>query len=210
MATETVTYGRLLRGLTPPRIEPDTLAAGSGTLLRGTLLGRVLLSIAAAVAGTNTGNGTCTSQVLRAGAKAGVYTITCITKATAATFKVIDPQGYRCADAIAGTPYTGPIGFSIAQGNTVFEVADSFTITITGGFGSLKKVDPAAVDGSAVAECVLDADATLANAATTACSTITEGDLNEDAIILTEGDTIAAHRQELRARGIMLGTPVYL
>lgn len=82
------------------------------------------------VAGTNTGNGTIGTLTFGAKAKAGIYTLTCVTAAAnGGTFSVVDPDGYRLADAKVGVAYASShLGFTIADGAADFIVGDSFTI----------------------------------------------------------------------------------
>jgi hypothetical protein len=79
MTTETLVRDNLLAGGVPPVLGRGTLALGAGALTRGSVLGRILLAIAAAAAGeNNTGNGTCTGVALGVGAQVGTYTLTCV------------------------------------------------------------------------------------------------------------------------------------
>lgn len=77
--SDSFTPDRLLTGAMGVIAEAFTLLSGVGALVRGSVLGKVLLAISAAVAGQgNTGNGTVTGIALRAGAQIGSYVLTCI------------------------------------------------------------------------------------------------------------------------------------
>lgn len=206
--SDTLTRDNLIAGDYPIVRKAVTLLAGAGALVRGQVLGAINLAIAAAVAGTNQGNGTCASHALRAGAKVGTYTVTCITKTTAAVFSVIDPEGFRCKDALAGTPYTGPIGFSITQGNTVFEVGDSFTLVVSVP-ATIKhsKALASAVNGSQAVDCILLEAVTVGDSDVVAIAAFA-GEFNERAVTFTSPDTAATHRAAMRARGLHLASSV--
>lgn len=134
--------------------EQATLLAGDGgdrTVELGEVLGRILFStdITVTAGGGNTGNGTITGNALRAGAKLGTYTLTCIAAASnGGRFQVVDPDGYRLADALVAVAYAGQIGFTIGDGGTDFAVGDSFTLVVAAGSGKLVAFDQDAVDGS--------------------------------------------------------------
>lgn len=205
---ETMTPDRLLAGAVKnyPAIGV-TIAAGLPPLLRGSLLGKSTKGNPITADGAaNQGAGTIGATGLGSTAKLGVYTITCIVKATA-TFSVIDPDGFRLADAVAGVAYTGPINFTITQGNPVFELADSFTVTVPAGANTYKVCASGAVDGSQDPAGILceDVDPTLAPVAT---SMYVQGEFNEDAMTFGGLDTAATHKEALKATGIILRSPV--
>lgn len=102
-------------------------------------------------AGTNTGNGTCTSVTAGKQAKLGTYTLTCTAAATnGGTFKVVSPDGDALANATVGTAYTSEqLNFTLNDGATDFAVGDSFTIAVAAGSGKVVAYDQDAVDGSA-------------------------------------------------------------
>lgn len=85
-----------------------------------------------AVAG-NTGAGTITgSPTVGAGAKTGIYRITCIEPASGAgIFSVEDPDGIEVGVASAGVEFTGGgLTFTIADGDPDFAAGDAFIITV--------------------------------------------------------------------------------
>lgn len=199
---------RLFAGTNPTyTAEGVTLLAGSGTLKRGTVLAKITKAIASDH-GTNAGNGTISLVTLGKAAKLGVYKITCITKATAAVFNVIEPDGFRLADALAGTAYAGPVNFTLTQGGTVFEVGDSFTVTVSAGSGKCVIVDSSKVDGSQNPYGLLAEDATVPAAADLVSSAYITGEFNENALTFGGTDTAATHKEALKQKGIILRTPV--
>ena len=146
----------------------ETVTVLSGQNLKpGHVLGKVAVGTAtgAAVSG-NTGNGTIGTVSAGATAKAGVYTATCIEPAAnGGTFTVEDPDGVNVGTAMVGTPFAGPVVFTIADGTTDFVAGDRFTITVAAGSGKYKEYNPANTDGSQIAVAILYAavDATAAD-----------------------------------------------
>lgn len=134
-----------------------TVAQGQD-LQPGAVLGRITLAAAtaAAVAG-NTGNGTVGAVTVAAGAKPGVYKVTCIEPASnAGEFIVEDPDGITVGVATVAAAFTGGgLGFTIADGGTDFAAGDAFTVTVAPGSGRYKAWDPEAADGSAIVAGVL-------------------------------------------------------
>lgn len=149
-----------------------TVLAGSGSdrsLKIGTVMGARLFGapVIAAKAGGNTGNGALGSLGRRDGCKVGVYTLTCIAAAAnGGRFEVLDPDGYRMGDALAGVAYVSPqIGFTVSDGSADFVVGDGFTVTIPEGDGKVVGLDPSATDGTQLADCVLLAHVTAPDGA---------------------------------------------
>jgi hypothetical protein len=195
-------YDGLIGGTDPQRhTKVITLASGAGSLTRGTVLGKITKgAITAAAESSNTGNGNCDTLSLGANAKVGSYTV----KATAATtFSVIDPAGVRLADATAGTAYTGAINFTVTAGATAFVAGDSFTIAIAAGSEYYKKVNSANVDGSQIADCVLEYDADASSADVNA-TVFYSGMFNIEALTFGGTDTYATHLETLRDHDIYL------
>lgn len=147
----------------------EAIAVAAGQNLKaGAVIGKILVgaAVAAAAAG-NTGNGSVGAVTVGAGAKAGVYRVTCIEPATnAGKFTIEDPDGATIGVATVAVEFAaGGLAFTIADGATDFAAGDAFTITVAAGSGLYKAWDPAAADGSQVAAAVLYAatDASLAN-----------------------------------------------
>lgn len=97
-------------------------------LARGELV-MLLPEAAAAVAGTNTGNGTVGIVTAGKFAEVGTYTLT----ATAATkFAVVTPSGDLLKELTTGAAYaTDHIGLTITAGVVAFVAGDSFTVAVT-------------------------------------------------------------------------------
>jgi Bacteriophage lambda head decoration protein D len=145
-----------------------TIASGSGELEPGTVLGKITLAGAVAVAVVgNTGNGAIAAVVVGAGAKAGAYRVICIEPgADAGKFTVEDPDGVVVGVASVGVEFEGGgLTFTIADGATDFTAGDAFRITVAAGSGKYQPYDPANADGSGMAAGILygDADATAAD-----------------------------------------------
>lgn len=136
----------------------DAVTVLSGQNLQpGHVLGKVAVgtATAAAVSG-NTGNGAISAVSAGGTAKSGVYSAICIEPASnGGTFEVEDPDGLIVGTAVVGTPFAGPVNFSIADGATDFVAGDRFTITVAAGSGKYKEYNPANTDGSQTAVAIL-------------------------------------------------------
>ncbi len=183
-----------------------TLLSGQNCV-RGTVLGKISLGTASETHAGNTGNGAMILDVatpVLANARAGVYTVKCITAAAnAGTFRVTDPLGRVLGDvAVAGT-FADQIKFVIADGATDFIVGDTFLVTVAAGSGKYVKSLAAALDGSQEPDAILaeDTDASAADVATVAYF---RGMFNDAAVTLGAGQTVAAIREGLRIKGIDL------
>jgi hypothetical protein len=136
--------------------ESATVLSGQN-LKAGHVLGKVAVGTAtgAAVSG-NTGNGAISAVSAGATAKAGVYTANLIEPAAnGGTFSVEDPDGVNVGTAVVGTPFAGPVNFTIADGATDFAAGDRFAITVAAGSGKYKEYNPANTDGSQTAVAIL-------------------------------------------------------
>lgn len=184
-----------------------TILSGAGVLARGTVLGKITKAAGEAVKGAgNTGTATIGAVTLLAGAKVGTYKLACISVANhVGTFSVIDPDGYRLADAVQGVAYADDIAFTIAVvgAGTDTVVGDTFTIPVAAGSGKYKIVNSASVDGSQDAVGILceDINATSADVVTAA---YIRGEFNERELTFGGTDTADTHRAALEARGIIL------
>lgn len=149
-------------------ISRDTATVLAGQNLKaGHVLGKVTVGAAeGAAAAGNTGDGTLSDVAVGAAAKPGVYNITCIEPAAGAgAFAVEDPDGVTVGTAHVGTPFAGPVGFTLNAGTTDFAAGDKFTVTVAAGSGKYKEYNPANADGSETAVAVLldNVDATAAD-----------------------------------------------
>lgn len=136
--------------------ESATVLSGQN-LKAGHVLGKVAVGTAtgAAVSG-NTGNGAISAVSAGATAKAGVYTANLIEPAAnGGTFSVEDPDGVNVGTAVVGTPFAGPVNFTIADGATDFVAGDRFAIMVAAGSGKYKEYNPANTDGSQTAVAIL-------------------------------------------------------
>ncbi|EPY01388.1 head decoration protein [Magnetospirillum fulvum] len=179
-----------------------TILAGSGALELGTVLGARLLGAItiAAKAGGNTGNGGLGASALGIEAKVGAYTITCVAAAAnGGRFQVVDPDGYRLADATVGVAYAErQIGFTIADGATDYVVGDAFVLTVAAGDNKLVPLAPAAVDGTQRASDILLAPVTVAADADASAQMLTRQALViESGLIWPAGITDAARAAAL-------------
>jgi hypothetical protein len=118
-------------------ILPDTGVVPPKFFIHGDpSIGLVAAAAAAAVPGSNTGDGTVGSVVAYSGyTKTETITLTCVTAVTnGGVFEVhgslSGPLGLATV-GVSFAPVNGPISFTIADGTTDFIVGDSFTIATT-------------------------------------------------------------------------------
>ena len=208
----TYTPDALIGGTEIPLLtKVGTLIRGSGTVARGTVLGKITIGAATAAAksggnAANTGALTmdATTPIL-AGAKVGIYTARCIAAATnGGTFRVTDPEGFVLGDVAVGATFANDIKFAIADGTQDFIVGEGFDITIAAGSGYLKPVNSANVDGSAVAECINAQEVVVADGAESKAEVYTQGMFNGDKLVFGGSDTAATHVDRLRDLNIFL------
>jgi len=137
-----------------PNYSRDTVVVLANTTIKpNSPVGRVTLGAAtAAAAAGNTGNGTCGSVTVGAGALPGVYQVLFIEPVTnLGTFLLEDPNGKIVGRGFVGTAFSGSgLGFTIADGATDFVAGDRFTITVAAGSGKYIALDPTATNGAAV------------------------------------------------------------
>jgi hypothetical protein len=130
--------------------------SGQGVVEPGTVLGRILAA-AAAVAGTNTGNGTVTvGAAIGIRTQIGIYKLVCVAiAANAGTFNLYGPDGslIRQITVGGGATVSDHLTITIADGATDFAAGDSFTIEVTGG--DYEALDTAATTGEQAAAAVL-------------------------------------------------------
>lgn len=188
----------------PALTEDVTLASGEN-LLAGAVLGQVTVGSAtpAAVAG-NVGNGTIGAVTTGAGAKPGVYRLTCIEPATnAGKFTVEDPDGIEIGVATVAVAFTGILGFTIADGATDFASGDAFTITVAAGTLQYKRAVAAATDGSQTAKRILAKDVDASAGAVVAPVYMT-GEFAKNKLNFGAGHTATTVEAALRAENIYL------
>ncbi len=156
----------------------------------GTVLGRTLVSgAAAAVAGaSNTGNGTMGSITVSAHAIPGVYTLR-ITAASsnAGAFELLNANGSVVGTCNVASAFVGAgLAFTLADGATDFAVGDTFTITVS-GTEKWKIVENTASDGSAIARGVYIGTAAGGNVDATIAATT-----DTNVVILERGPVVVA------------------
>jgi hypothetical protein len=131
------------------------LAAGSGVLTAGMVLGLQLVGATAVAAalGANTGNPTFSAITVSAPAVAGAYVL----RMQDATHYVVEtPTGVEIGHGVAGAAFAaGGLGFTLTAGATPAVAGDSFTITPAAGSGQYAPYDPTKSDGTEVACAIL-------------------------------------------------------
>jgi hypothetical protein len=175
--------------------EPVTIASGEN-LTRGTLLGRIDAGAASVAAGGgNTGDGVLTMDAtnpVQAGAKAGDYTVTCITAATnGGSFQVTDPDGFSLGNVNVGSTFDDDIKFAIADGATDFIVGDVFTVTVAAGSGKYVKSLAASKDGSQTPVAILATNVDASGGDKTAPAYFT-GEFGVEMVVFGTGHTAAS------------------
>ena len=145
-----------------------TILAGSGSareLTTGMVLGKVTkgTATAAAVAGNSGGSTITASPTVGAGAKVGVYRLTCVLGGATGRFQVEDPDGIVIGHAIVGTQFTTHLTFTITDGTPDSAAGDAFTITVAAGSGKWVQLDLSGTTGTEDAAGILLLDATAAD-----------------------------------------------
>lgn len=147
--------------------EQVIIVSGAGKVIAGTVLGKIsaggAVSAAQAANAGNTGGGTLTlaNPAFAAGAKLGVYQITCTTGGADGTskFRVEDPDGVVVGTATGGAAFNKAIKFTIAHATANFVEGDGFTVTLNQASdeddGKYAPLDLAGTDGRQTAAAVL-------------------------------------------------------
>ena len=216
---EANTLGDVLKYEAPNLYSRDavTVLAGSGAdrvLPVGSVIAKRSKSDAAVTADAgNTGDGVATlaDPVLGANAEVGTYTITCVTAAAdGGVFEVLTPKGFVLPSITVGQAYAGAhINLTIADGATDFIVGDIFTLDVSGD-GKIVALDPAGVDGTALAIGIVAADMTAPDGTdTNGVAIVREAILADHAVQWPAGITAGQKAQaidDLEARGILIRT----
>lgn len=195
----------LIAGDFPLVTESATVLSGQGVVLRGTLMGKVRFGtpIVTPTVG-NTGSGAISAVSLDASAQVGTYVIAAVSVATNyATFGVFAPDGSTLPQLTTNTAYSSHIKLTVTDGAPDYIVGDSIKVVVPAGSGKLVKSLAASADGSQIPSAVLatNVDATSADASAV---TYVTGELNEGAVILGAGHTLASVKPALAARGVHL------
>lgn len=206
----------LIAGDFPVRADEITLANGAGSLVRGTLLGKVSVGALTAAGAASTpapAAATITaSPTVAAGSKAGVHTFECVVggSATASKWQHRDPDGIFVGTATGNTEYTGGgLTLTITDSGTDPVAGEAFKVTVTAAAGSgyYKKSLAAATDGSQTPVAILCEDADASSSTVTTLAYVS-GEFNSDAMTFGTGHTAASVKDGLSDRNIFLKTPV--
>lgn len=186
----------------------EVVTIGTGDLVAGQVLGKITKGAAAgaAVAG-NTGDGTITeTPTVAAGAKPGVYNLTCIEPASdAGEFIVEDPDGINIGVAVVGTEFSaGGLTFTIADGATDFVAGDAFTITVAEGSGKYVAFNQDGTDGSEVAAAILYDNTDASTAERDAVAIVRDAEVNGNDLTWPS-DIEAAEKTEAIAQLAAIG-----
>ena len=123
-------------------VTEDVLIAAGQNLVRGSVLGRVKVSVPTTGTLAGTGNGTCTVVSGGPNTKQGTYTITCVVLPVThgGTFRVTNPDGqdigfFTMPDTAGGTYAfkSDEINFTLTDGATNFDLTSIFTVAVTEG-----------------------------------------------------------------------------
>lgn len=131
-------------------VTEEILVAAGQNLSRGSVLGRVKVSVPSTgtADSNNTGDGTCTLVSGGSATKVGTYTIACIRAVTnGGDFEITDPNGNFVGrvQITAGAGGTGvfkseELNFTITE-DTDFAIGDKFTVEVTEGVPSTGTAD---------------------------------------------------------------------
>jgi hypothetical protein len=175
----------------------NIIAAGQN-LLKGTVLSEIKSTAAAAADAGNTGDGTVGDISVGPLVKKGVYQLIC----NGSGFNIISPEGDACGYAVADEPFTSrELNLTITASTAAFVAGDFFTITVS-GTGKHKMVAADATDGTGTAEQVLmlDVDALDADVPSKGWES---GEFDAALLIVPEGESIAAYRDQMRAKSMI-------
>ncbi|WP_198468997.1 head decoration protein [Acetomicrobium sp. S15 = DSM 107314] len=212
---EVFNFDNLFAGNVCPVVtDAVTIAAGTGSLERGSVLGKITKTLGTPASGTNDGDAEISGVEIKSNAQIGDYRMVCIVApssagANDATFAVYAPDGSRLEDAIQGTEYSnGHIKFTIGNATaTDSAIGDSFTVPVMAGSGAYVLVNSANTDGSGVVECILAEDIE-SSAETQKAAVYLTGEFNESELVFGGTDTAAMHKAAARAKGIFFKTAV--
>lgn len=166
--------------------EAVAIAAGSGVLLAGTVIGKITTgstASAAAFAG-NTGNGTMGTITVSAGALPGVYKLVIIEPATdAGKFSVEGPDGKVIGTGTVAVAFSkGGLAFTLADGSADFIAGDGFDITVAAGSGKWAGYDDGNTNGTQTALGVLMQKVDATSVEVTATALVRIASVKKDAL----------------------------
>lgn len=202
------THDKLIGGDFSLVTDAETLLDGQ-TVLRGGILGKVSVGAVPTTGtadGGNTGNGTVTSVTGGVDVKVGAYLVTCTVAVTnGGTFVVTDPDGNFVAQGIILAGAGGVIAITSTQINltitdagTDFAVDDFFTITVAAGSGKMQLIDSTAIDGSG-APYAVSSEASAPSGADATITVYKTGQFNVIGLSVGGSDTVAQHKEAMRA-----------
>lgn len=214
MATQTQSYGLttesaslndIVAGDFPIVTAPILLAAGSGTLTRGTVLGRKKGSATIAAAPGNTGDASLAAVSVTTGANAepGTYVLTCTAESSnGGTFSVVSPSGIPLANLTVASAYaTSHIALTLPDGAEDWATGDVVLVTVVDDGEWVAYDADGTHDGRRVARAILATDSvTLDDTDSTAATAFVTGMFRGAA--LTGADS--AGRAQLAARAIFV------
>lgn len=181
-------------------------------LVYGSLLGPVLDDAVATVTpgtpvsgtGGTVGNGAVGTWTCDDGAQEGTWLIE-ITKAAtnAGNFTVKRPDGTIDGVGTVGVAYNGGINGTLGDGSNDWLEHDYIPVVVSYASKKYKLATSAATDGSANVDYILaqDVDASGGDVEAMVFET---GKFNEEALTLGAGITVAAVRERLRGKGILI------
>lgn len=177
--------------------EAITLAAGTGTLARGTVLGKLTKSSAVAAKVSGTGNGDVAAAAVTLGplARPGVYTLTCTATGTnVGTFQVQTPDGTLLPPLTVAAAYTSDhINLTVPDGSTDWGAGAVITVTVTGtGHYAPYDATPSAYDGREIASRILADDITLDSTNQTAAAAYRTGQFRRAGLTGIDDAAVAA------------------
>ena len=180
LTSSTVAQQDIFAGDYPVVSRSITLAPGSGTLTRGTVLGKLTKSsaVAAKVSGTGDGDVAAATVTLGALAQVGVYTLTCTAASTGAgTFQVQAPDKSLLPPLTVAAAYSnGHFGVTVPDGSADWGVGAIISITVSGsGLYVAYDATPTAYDGRELPVLILAEDITLDSTDDTAAAAYRTG-----------------------------------
>jgi len=204
----TFAHDKLIGGPKPWLTRSGIILASEAALSVGAVLGRVAGAITESHAG-NTGNGVMGAVTAGKFVQDGrQYKLVIITAAAnAGTFNLYAPNGALLKSGTVGVAFTSDhLNFTLADGATDFIVGDTFLISVAAGT-KYRLVNTANTDGSAMPVGVLLNDIpTSASDTTDGVVMAWEGEFRESALSFGGTDTIATHREAMKARGMYTRT----
>jgi hypothetical protein len=141
----------LIGGSNELLVTEEILVAAGQNLVRGSVMGRVKVSVPTTGTLAGTGDGTCTAVSGGAKTKQGAYLVTCVVVPVThgGTFRVTNPDGqdigYFTMPNTAGATYvfkSPEINFTLTDGATNFDLTSIFTVTVTEGVPNTGSLTP--------------------------------------------------------------------